>query len=138
MKRSNIIFLSLIIFLFIMPFATVGIFSFLPHKQQILELDKKFRVIMIDNPSLDEEHIHINQGLRVWPFSKNNSKTLTDGSSYVYYEGDKIYQPAIHYSVDTLFVGKPEAGAKDVSILKIYAEGAENVSLNGNVIWNKE
>lgn len=136
MKRSNIIFIALLVILFVLPFIILGISFLKPSKHFITGFDKTFNVVMIENPSLETSDIDIAQddfsapsGFRI------NSKELWS-NSYIYYEGENTYLPVIRHSNDTLFIGKPEKDVKEKLILKIHFNNLKGINLNGTEIWS--
>jgi hypothetical protein len=135
MKRSNIIFIALLVALFVLPFIILGGFYIKPSKQYLTGFDESFNVVMIENPSLGADDIEIGSP-KSSSFSglKINTKELWGNQSYIYYEGKKTYLPVIHNSNDTLFIGKPEKDAKEKLTLKIQLANLKKINLNGTEI----
>ena len=61
MKRSNIIFFTLIAVLAVLPFIIVGIFHLMPEKK-LITLGDNASIIVIENPELQAKNVTIEVG----------------------------------------------------------------------------
>lgn len=139
MKRSNIIFFTLISVLFTVPFLLVGIFYLASDNEELVSLGKYYKVIVIDNPELAAGDVKIE-------FVKNKKsqrfrtdlKTSMGYYTSIYYKGKRKHLPAFKVEKDTLFVGKPEESPQDGKlILEIKSDHVEQVILNNQTIRGK-
>ncbi|GEM_PF-61267 len=140
MKRSNIIFFSLISVLFIIPFILFGVYYFLPGEKRLTGFHDKYKNIIINNPDLNEEDVKIILDDNTdYPNITIESKKLFDRQSYIYYESnDQNYIPYIESKGDTLIIGKPKKGkVNEKVVLNISIKSVKKVFLNGKTLWDE-
>lgn len=129
MKRSNIIFICLLVAFYLVPFLVYGTYCVFPEKGTLTDEEKECRVVHIENPSLTPEQVNI--------FSPADDKNkLAAARSQVYYEGKDRYAADIKVENGVLHIGLPEKNdTKDSLTLHIRLNRLQKVRLNGETIW---
>ncbi|MDR1938324.1 MAG: hypothetical protein LBQ73_07490 [Tannerellaceae bacterium] len=128
MKRSTLIFTVLLSTLFVAPFIVAAYYYFIPS------VDKYYRILQIDNPSLSARDVIVGtervDNETIHSFGKKEYRTL-------YYKGKKTFLPTVWDKEDTLYVGKPVEPVNDSPLtLHIPAGRLEKIYLNGEEIWS--
>ncbi|MDR1201137.1 MAG: hypothetical protein LBL58_05830 [Tannerellaceae bacterium] len=135
MKRSNILFIVLLVTLFVLPGIILGGFYLRFDKRYLFRFDIVCSVVMIENPALGIEDVEIDTSrYSSFPGSDRSSTDLPDVESYIYYEGARSYLPLLRLSNDTLYIGKPEKEVTERLSLKMRFVTPREVYLNGTFI----
>jgi hypothetical protein len=121
--------------LFVFPFAVAGRFYFFPSSDQAAVIDRYYRILRIENPSLHAEDVTLSservKGGSLRSFTREEHRKL-------YYEGRKRYLPEVREEGDILFVGKPLDAADDDPLrLHVPAAITDTVILNGELIYGR-
>lgn len=129
MKRSNRIFICLIVAVYLVPFLVYGIYCIFPERGTLVGAEKECRVIQIDNPSLTADDVII--------FTPSDDRDrLTASRAYVYYQGKNRYAAETERKDDVLRIGLPEENGEEENLtLHIRLKHLEKVRLNGKTIW---
>lgn len=139
MKCSNIIFISLIAGLTILPAAIAGYFYLFPKEITLTGLKEKHTVFAIENPNLKVENVKIEY--ITYDDTENfftfNDEKLSVVNTSIYYKGKKNYIPSIREDGDTLYIGQPKKSTQNEPLtLYIKSYQMKKVILNGKVIWD--
>lgn len=122
MKRSNLLFITLMATLYVLPVLAFGIACLMPNKNTFPQYNENIQVIEIDNPALKSDHV----------------KVKID-NTYLYYEGD-ISHPIQFECKDSLLLLKGSQTAGEDCDLILHIGGNQNLKkiiLNGEEIWTK-
>ena len=135
MKRSTLVFASLLAALFIAPFVVAGSYYFFLAEDAVVLVDRHYRVLRINNPSLQSGDVvlsteDVREGT-LRSFARRDSRTL-------YYKGKKKYLPDVWDQEDTLYVGKALGAGGDFPLaLHVTAGKLDAVFLNGAAIYER-
>ena len=138
MKRSNIIFFTLVAVLTILPFITVGIFCLIPE-EKLITLGDNASIIVIENPELKAENVRIEMGEEDGedPVIRFMTPAIRNLQSAIYYKGNSYYLPVYHEKGDTLFIGKPDGSTQNEELtLLIKSKQKKKIILNDRVLKN--
>lgn len=135
MKLSALVFTGLLAALFIAPFLVAGVYYFFPVCEPVVVVNKDYRVLRINNPSLGSGDVLISaEDVKTGSFRSYSRKE----ARALYYEGKIKYPPVVWDREDTLYVGKaPEAAGDFPLSLHVPAGKLDFVFLNGEVIYER-
>ncbi|MDR1557038.1 MAG: hypothetical protein LBS88_08425 [Tannerellaceae bacterium] len=134
MKRSTLIISILLATLFVAPFIVAGYFFFFSSESVVLT-NRSYRILRIDNPSLQAEDVVISEE----PANDNTSRPFIRKEYHsLYYKGKKTYLPTVWEQGDTLYIGEPLDVVNDASLrLHVPAGRSDTVFLNGEAIYKR-
>lgn len=139
MKKSNLLFLYLMVALYIFPFIIWGVKESTCKNQAYTGIYKEQAFIDIENPQLEPENVHIDT--RQSSYFPKEDKIEIQRRTYLYYAGTRQYLPEISIQGDTVKIGKAvEMGKEDDTeqlSLHIHFIDLKAVRLNGKIIWEK-
>ena len=138
MKRSNIIFFTLIAVLAVLPFIIVGIFHLMPEKK-LITLGDNASIIVIENPELQAKNVTIEVGEEEGEVLsiRLHTPAIRNLQTTIYYKGNRIYIPAYNEMGDTLFIGKPDDPTQNEELtLYIKSKQMKKIILNDQVLKN--
>jgi hypothetical protein len=136
MKLSTLVFISLLAALFIAPFLVAGSYYFFPAGEPVVVVNKDYRVLRINNPSLKRADVVISaedvKRSTLRSYSRKESRTL-------YYLAGKIkYPPDVWDQEDTLYVGNAPDAADGLPLsLHVPAGELDLIFLNGETIYER-
>jgi hypothetical protein len=134
MKRSTLVLIILFTALFAVPFIVAGSFYFIPSGEQAVVINKNYRVLRIDNPSLQPGDVVISTE-RVM---NGNIRSYALKASRLYYQGRQTYFPDVRAQDDTLYAGPPLETVNGLPLrLHVPAGKVNTVFLNGELIFSK-
>ena len=140
MKKSNLLFLYLMVALYIFPFIIWGVKESTCKNQAYTGIYKEQAFIDIENPQLEPENVHIDT--RQSSYFPKEDKIEIQRRTYLYYAGTRQYFPEISIQGDTVKIGKAvEMGKEDDTeqlSLHIHFIDLKAVRLNGKIIWEKK
>lgn len=136
MKRSNLIFILLIVSLFSIPLLLNG-FNSLFHQKSYTGISDEYTVIRIDNPELQASAIYVDT-TETSAFPKGDVIDVNK-CSYLFYKGSEQYLPEVSVKGDELLIGKARntAGKEEKLTLHIHIGNVKTVLLNGKMIWSE-
>ena len=135
MKRSNIIFFSLIAILYITPFVVYGVIRLMPVEQSLTGFVPLIKVLEIENQNLKADEVKID---RTPTYNAIGSIQNTDELTHLYYKGTKQYLPEVSYRDSTLVVKGAIDARNDKNLtLHVRINSINKVILNGQEIWAK-
>lgn len=133
MKKSNRVFIALIVALYIIPFLALGIASLIKKEAFLTGFKQDLRVIRIDNPALRSEDLKIDKR-HASEFPRGQLLESTD-QSYLYYEGKERYLPEVSRQDSLLMVGLPVNAGQDKDLtLHIRINNIQEIRLNGEIV----
>lgn len=138
MKKSNLLFLSLMIALYAFPFVIWGVMEATCKDRAYTGIYKE-QTVEIENPQLRPENVHIGTGQPSY-FPKED-KIEVRQRTYLYYASSRQYLPEISVQGDTVKIGKAAGTAEkeDAGQLSLHIRfmNLKSVRLNGKIIWEK-
>jgi len=139
MKRSNIIFISLITALSVLPFIIMGIFYLMPAEKKLVSIGDNIHIVVIKNPELQAENVTFEavEKNRDKATISIDSKTISANQTTIYYKGNTTYLPTYRNEGDTLFIGKPDGPTQNEELtLYIKSKQMKKIILNDQVLKN--
>ena len=137
MKKSNIILISLLVALYIMPVMVWGFNKMSAGGDYISGFGENIRVVKIENNMLKKEDIVVNtkQVTTSNMFIYNNQDIQM---SHLYYRGNRKFLPEVKLEDDMLTVGKAPDAPSDAKLkLHIRINDIAEITLNGETVWRK-
>ncbi|RHJ91416.1 hypothetical protein [Parabacteroides bouchesdurhonensis] len=133
MKRSNIIFFSLLAILYFVPLLIFGISNFIPVDKSYTDFGY-IKVLQIDNPALKPDDIKVDTTFI--PVYRTPTLCTKNDFTYLYYKGTKQYLPEVSGRDSTLIVkGAIESGQDKNLTLHIRINNLKKIILNDQEIW---
>ncbi|MDR1645654.1 MAG: hypothetical protein LBS05_07530 [Tannerellaceae bacterium] len=132
MKRSTIIFSSLLVVLFVSPFVVLACFYFF-FSEPAAVVAKPFRTLRIENPSLEMKDVHC---IMESTDDRSLSAFAKKGHHVLYYKGKETYLPTIWEEEDDLMVGSAVDAEKDDHLqLFVHTNKLDTIFLNDWIIF---
>jgi hypothetical protein len=136
MKKSNIILISLLVALYIIPAMVWGFNKMNASGDYITGFSNHIRVVQIENNALKKENIVVNTK-RASNFSQNGMHQSIN-MPYLYYSGNRKYRPEVRMEDDILIVGKATNAPADAKLqLHIRINDISVITLNGETVWRR-
>jgi len=136
MKKSNIILISLLVALYIIPAFVWGFNKINAGGDYITGFGNDIRIVKIENNALKKENIVVNTKRAAGPSQKSLNKYVQ--LPYLYYMGNRKFVPEIKKEDDMLVVGQATNAPADANLkLHIRINDITEITLNGETVWRK-
>ena len=136
MKKSNVVLISLLVALYIIPAMVWGINKLSSNSDYYTGFGDNIRIVSIENSLLKKEDIVVNTE-RVSKFMQNGLN-MSNQQSYLYYKGNRKFLPEASIENDMLIVGKATDAPADAKLkLHIRINDITAIVLNGETVWRR-
>lgn len=132
MKKSNILFIILIVCLFVTPAIIWAVCKNQSSSNIYVNFKNTVEIVRINNPDLTENDVEFAEKQ---VYSLNITNFFNYNTSCIYYQGNKKYLPEMREEGNVLYLGAPKEQTEGEKLkLHLNLATVKTVELNGKII----